>query len=37
MILCDEDFMKARGYFEQRDEFHNASHTFFWAFDFERW
>jgi hypothetical protein len=37
MILCDEDFIKARGYFGRRDEFYNALRTFFWAFEFQTW
>jgi hypothetical protein len=37
MILCDEDFIKARSYFGRRDEFYNALRTFFWAFEFRSW
>jgi hypothetical protein len=37
MILCDEDFIKARGYFGRRDEFHNALRMFFRAFGFQTW
>jgi hypothetical protein len=37
MILCDQDFTKARGYFGRRDEFYNALRTFFWAFEFQTW
>jgi hypothetical protein len=37
MILCDENFIKARSYFGRRDEFHNALRTFFRAFEFQSW
>jgi hypothetical protein len=37
MILCDEDFIKARGYFGRRDKFYNAPRTFFRAFEFQTW
>ena len=37
MILCDENFIKARSYFGRRDEFHNDLRTFFWAFEFDSW
>jgi hypothetical protein len=37
MILCDEDFIKARGYFGRRDEFYNALRTFFRVFEFQTW
>jgi hypothetical protein len=37
MILCDENFIKARRYFGRRDEFYNALRAFFWAFEFQGW
>lgn len=37
MVLCDENFIKARSYFGRRDEFYNALRTFFWAFEFQSW
>jgi hypothetical protein len=37
MILCDEDFIKARRHFGRRDEFYSALRTFFWAFEFQTW
>jgi hypothetical protein len=37
LILCDDNFIKARSYFGRRDEFYNALRTFFWAFVFQSW
>ena len=37
LILCDENFIKARSYFRRRDEFYNTLRTFFWAFEFSGW
>jgi hypothetical protein len=37
MILCDEDFIKACGYFGRRYKFYNAPRTFFRAFEFQTW
>jgi hypothetical protein len=37
MILCDEDFIKAREYFGRRDEFYNALRMFFRTFEFQTW
>jgi hypothetical protein len=37
MILCDENFIKARSYFGRRDEFYKALRTFFRAFVFPDW
>jgi hypothetical protein len=37
MLLCDENFIKARSYFGRRDEFYNALRTIFWLFEFQSW
>jgi hypothetical protein len=37
MILCDENFIKARSYFGRRAEFYNTLCAFFWAFEFKSW
>jgi hypothetical protein len=37
MVLCDENFIKARSYFGRRDEFYNALRTIFWLFEFQSW
>jgi hypothetical protein len=37
LILCDENFIKARSYFRRRDEFYSALRTFFWAHLFPSW
>ncbi|GHU39466.1 hypothetical protein FACS1894190_04260 [Spirochaetia bacterium] len=37
MILCDENFIKARSCFGRRDEFYNALRTFFRAHLFQSW
>ena len=34
MILCDENFIKAKSCFGRRDVFYNNLRTFFWAFEF---
>jgi hypothetical protein len=35
MILCDENFQKARSYFGRRTEFRDTFRTFFRAFEFQ--